>query len=587
MFLQGKFVFRLSFLIIISTIDGVFAELPPPLPGEEITDKILQSAIPKDTSELNEEKINKPNVEWYDVAAKTWEAPTISEQMSKDHTVVPLGKGGVFIPRLTELHKEPDIEIADSAGHRVTSGESGTTLSLEPGKYSIKIGSGTHRQRIVKQITVQEFKNIPVLPDWSGLLIETVDTNSTVFRGEYELVRIDEFEPFGRGYGADVAMGEAVKAWILKPGIYKILGRGESYNTLKNFITVRLMPGELSRVVLIEKKEELTIIGGGLIDINAGTKITSNWKYGGSIGGNFQFVNDINRKDGRNNNVSSNVNINSNFWLRFLNSPVEWETSISLKEGVSISRQSRISTYSVQGAPDDFKTSSLFIWRFFKRFGPYANTELATNFLPKNIARDEKEQFYFVNNNIVDFAESCDKSTMRLNPSFCPLTVDVSGGANIDVLNLNFIDVAVRLGAGSSYSDFPDKYTEILDQNKVDYDRNDSALVSKAEKGILLRFEKSTRVFEFGPSASVSGNVRIGKFGTAGAELKLFAPVLPKDRLNNPDVYLNTIVSWRIARSVTLDYEFVYQIKRPVDDYAAKVDLTSNMIILRFSYSSR
>lgn len=333
MFLHCKFVGFLTFIVLIFNVNGIFAELPPSLPGYEITDQILQSVIPADTSKSKEEKNEKPKIEWYDVAAKTWEAPIISEQMSKDLSVVPLGKGGVFIPRLTELHKEPDIQIVDSSGHTVTSGRTGITYSLEPGKYSVLIGSGTHRQRIVKQITIQEFKNIPVLPDWSGLVIETIDTNSTVFKGEYELVRIDKFEPFGRGYGADIAMGEAVKTWILKPGIYKILGRGESYNTLKNFITVRLMPGELSRVVLIEKNEELTILGGGIIDIDAGTKIASNWKYGGSIGGNIQFVNDINRKGGKNYDISSIISLNSNFWVRFLNNPVEWETSISLKEG--------------------------------------------------------------------------------------------------------------------------------------------------------------------------------------------------------------------------------------------------------------
>lgn len=587
MFLHCKFVGFLTFIVLIFNVNGIFAELPPSLPGYEITDQILQSVIPADTSKSKEEKNEKPKIEWYDVAAKTWEAPIISEQMSKDLSVVPLGKGGVFIPRLTELHKEPDIQIVDSSGHTVTSGRTGITYSLEPGKYSVLIGSGTHRQRIVKQITIQEFKNIPVLPDWSGLVIETIDTNSTVFKGEYELVRIDKFEPFGRGYGADIAMGEAVKTWILKPGIYKILGRGESYNTLKNFITVRLMPGELSRVVLIEKNEELTILGGGIIDIDAGTKIASNWKYGGSIGGNIQFVNDINRKGGKNYDISSIISLNSNFWVRFLNNPVEWETSISLKEGASISRQSQISSYSVQGAPDDFKTNSLFIWRFLKWFGPFVNTELATNLLPKNIIRDQNEFIFVVKNDSIDFSESNAKAIMRLNPSFCPLNVDVNGGANIDALNLNFLDITVRLGAGSTYSDFPDKYTEILDKKNVHYDRTDPALVSKAEKSTLLRFEKRTRVFEFGPSASVSSNVRLGRFGTAGVELKLFAPLLPKDRLKHPDSYLNTIVSWRIARAVTLDYEFVYQMKRPADDYAAKVDQTSNMILLRFSYSSR
>lgn len=570
----------LLFLFCFLSIVKVVAELPPDLPGEEVSDQFLRSVIPLDTTKP-EVTLAKPALQWYDKAAKTWEASPLSEQMSKDRTTVPMGKGGIFVPRLTELHKEPDIEIVDSVGRTRASGEPGVTYSLEPGKYSVIIGSGNHRQRIVRRVEVQEFKTIPILPDWSGLIIETIDTNSTNFKGEYEIVRIDEFEPLGRGYGTEVALGESVKAWILKPGIYKILGRGESYNTLKNFVTVRLMPGELSKLVLIERTDDLAIMGGGTIEIGAGRKIASNWKYGGNLGGNMQFINNVDNKKGKSKDFTTLMSLNSSIWLRYLNNPSEWETTLRLKEGFNLNRQS--SSYSVQKALDDFKGSTLFIWRFYKWFGPYGSAEINTNLLAKSMTRGDKDYFLILNDdNSVDTSKKKTQTSFRLNPSFSPLSVEFGAGVNVDALNLNFLDITVRLGGGSNYSNYPDKFTEFLLRSELK-SPYDSALVNKS---VLLHSEKKIKVFEFGPLGVINGNVRIGRFGSAGVELKVFVPLFPENRLMNPDFDLNTIISWRITRAVTLDYEFDYQLKQPLDPSAA-IDLATNSVVLRFSYASR
>jgi hypothetical protein len=562
------------------------AELPPALPGEEITDQVLRNSLVQDTVQIRTKDTLRPVTQWYDKAARTWDAPSLTDQMSKDNIMVPMGKGGVFIPRMTELHKEPDVEVIDSVGVSVGGGESGRTYALEPGSYYVMLGSGTHKQRIVRKVEIMEFRTIPVIPDWSGLIIETIDTNATAIRGEYELVRIDEFEPFGRGYGADVSLGEAVKTWILKPGLYKILGRGESYNTLKNFITVRLMPGELSRIVLIQRPDDLAILGGGDVDMTSGRKIASNWKFGGSVGGNIQFVNNIDKKDERKSDYSSLLNINSSTWIRYHQNPFEWETSISLNEGFNLVKQPSSSTFSIMSATDDFKVRTLFIWRFLQWLGPYGSVEAKTNLLPKDIQRGDKELFLILDNDSVRTTTEIDSSAVhRLNSSFSPITFDIGGGVNIDALDLNFMDIAIKLGAGSSYSGFPEKYTEVSG-SKINYDTSNRALALLIDKSVLLRHEKKTEIFEFGPLGQISSNLRVGRFGTAGAEVKVFAPLFPENRFTKPDFDLSTIISWRIARGVTLDYEFNYVLKQP-ENKDAVVDLATNTVLLRFSFSSR
>lgn len=571
-----SYVFSISLLVY-----NVGAELPPNLPGEEITDDVLKWKFPEDTT--RKKATAKPSTtEWYDKAAKTWEAPLLSDQMSRDTSTVPMGKGGIFIPRLTELHREPDIEIIDSTGKTITSGETGKTFSVEPGKYFVIIGSGAHRQRIVKSVEVQEFKTVPVLPDWCGLIVETVDTNTNAFRGEYELVRLEDFDPYGRGFGANVSMGEAVKTWILKPGTYKILGRGESFNTMKNFVTVRLLPGELVRFILIQRPDDQVIIGGGTVDISAGTKIASHWKYGANIGGNIQFIDEINNVEDKTDDIASLLSLFSSIWLRYINSPIEWETKLSLDEGVNLAYKSSLILTS--GASDAFKARSLFIWRFLRWIGPYGSTEVNTNILPKNLSRDKKTYFLSLKDNgsSISTQKSTDP-TFRQYPSFCPLTIDMGGGVNIDALNLNFLNITIRFGAGGSYSNYPEKYKVITSGKAITEYGIDSVL---ANNSIILKYEKTTNLLNLGPQASLSGNVRIGRFGTASAEVKILAPLYPEERFKNPDFDLNSILSWRIARSATLDYEFNYQLKQP-EQVDARINKTTHKLLLRFSYSSR
>ena len=162
------------------------------------------------------------------------------------------------------------------------SGYPGRTFSVEPGAYTVVLGSGAHEQRIVRKVTVEEGRTVPIMPDWAGLAVETVDSLGVSFRGQYELMRIDEFESYGQGYGANPELGEVVKTWIVKPGIYKILGVGQSYNSLTGFVTVRLVPGEFCRFLLVQDSTDYRILGGGTVDVTPQSKLASPWKYGAS-----------------------------------------------------------------------------------------------------------------------------------------------------------------------------------------------------------------------------------------------------------------------------------------------------------------
>jgi hypothetical protein len=564
------------------------AELPPDLPGDEITYEQLDRTVARDT--VRHELAITPQgtgLPWLDKAQKTWDAPSLAEQMAVGDNFIPIGKGGIFVPRLTAEGNAPDVNILDQKGHVAASGNIGTTFKVEPGAYRVLLGSGAHNQRTVRTVTVEEGKTVPVLPDWSALTVETIDSIAIPFRGEYELVRIDEFETYGRGFGANPDLGEVVKTWILKPGIYKILGVGQGYNSLINFITVRLVPGELCKLLLVQSHTDLRILGGGTVEVTPRSQITSHWKYGANIGGNLKFNSEIDRT-GKDTSMSTLFGLLSTLWLTFDRDPYDWQTRVRLDEGFNFSG---IKFGDLLTDADDFLLNSLFIWRILSWLGPYGRAELRTTFLPRRSIRDEKNPYYCVLNHGY-YADAPDtrfdsSRTFMLKPSFSPLLVDAGMGANADVFNFPFLETRVRVGFGSSYSYLPDRFG-IVDTSAVRYNASppDSATRALVNRCVILHPENVTTDFGFGPQASISGMLRIGRVITTDGELKIFAPVAPVQRLKRPDFDLLANVSWRLSRWITLDYSYSFLLKQP-ENTEAQIDKSTHGVWLRFSYTSR
>jgi hypothetical protein len=565
---------------------SAYAELPPNLPGEEITNDYLNAVVPKDT--VKKVIDQKPasggsGLPWLDKAQKSWDAPPLAEQMAADEALVPIGKGGIFIPRLTAASNEPDVNILDSAGRTVASGNTGRIFSLEPGLYKVVLGSGAHNQRMVRSATVEEGKTVPVIPDWAGLTVETVDSMATPFRGEYELVRIDEFQTYGRGLGTNPELGEVVKTWVLNPGVYKILGVGQGYNSLINFVTVKLLPGELCKFLLVQDTNSFRILGGGTVEVTPSSKITSHWKYGANFGGNVNFNSEVDRIT-KDTNTITLFGLLSTLWLSYQHHPYEWRTRIRLDEGFNFTglKFGNLLTNS-----DDFLLTSLLIWRFLPWLGPYGSAETRTTFLPRGFIRAENSSFFCVlddNSRIVNLSTSFDSSrSFRLKPSFTPLLLTVGVGVNVDALKYSFLETNIRAGFGSSYSYFPRQY-QIVDSSAVLlWLTTPDTLRAMARKSVILQPKEATSEFGFGPQAAVNGMLRIGRFITADGELKIFAPVAPEQRLLRPDFDLLTNISWRLSNWITLDYTYTLLLKQT----GTPLDKSTHGLWLRFSYSNR
>jgi len=584
-------------LILYNT--AAFSAPPPELPGDELTEQQIYTtkqrggdpgAAALDTALVNSARAQRS---WLDDAMNTWHAPSLAVQQSADETIVPFGKGGIFIPRLTETNSEPDVEIFDMSDNLAASGETGRTFALEPGEYRIMLGSGSVNQRIIRPVRVEEGRTLPLIPDWSGLIIDVVDEQGIALKGEYELVRIDEFDPYGRGYGASIELGETVKAWMLKPGVYKILGAGEGYNTLTNFVTVRLMPGELTNFLLIQDPENnYRIRGGGTVRLTPTTKLTSNWRFGVNLGVNVQFNTEIDHQAevGGTNTFTLGGLFDS--WLQYRKKPVEWSTRLRLEEGVNVSDNSLNSMGRAENwvnSPDRLLMSSIFIWRIFNWFGPYARAEFNTRFFDAKVKLDSESGFTYVDGDyFFNAAAGLDTTkTLSIEPGFSPLIFELGAGVSGDWNTRRYFEASARVGFGSTYSRYDDRY-RVIEASKVKYDDTDSLkrindrdLVSNS---IVLYPEKRVNIFEVGPQMSLSGTVRIGATASAAAELKLFVPVIPELRIDKPDVEFNGTLSWRLSSVLNLDYTYRQSLRQPAE-LDMPVHTSSHGIWLRLHYS--
>jgi len=564
---------------------AALAAPPPDLPGEDITNTYTEQMIPADSVAKKAPATAASPESWLDAAAKTWDAPSLERQMAEDETTIPLGMGAVYVPRFAQENLEPDVEVLDSTGSEAGAGKPGRRYAVEPGAYFVMIGSGSHKQRLVRTAVVAEGRTVPIIPDWGGLSIDVINETGISFRGEYELVRMDNYEPYGRGYGADPSLGEQPKVWILKPGLYKILGTGESYNTLKNFVTVQILQGQLIRFVLVENETDLRIQSGGVVNYDIARTFARNWKFGLDLGGTglFTGVNDRNPAPTEP-HVTTNFSVAMllNGWVRYDREPVNWETKLRLDEGLNLPD---FSFAQMENNLDEARLTSLYIWRFFSWFGPYGRLDVQSDVFPR-FARVDKNQgqkylFSIDKNGAFIRLDSLPQQTEK---SFSPMRFESGLGANLDILSMRFLEIKLRSGFGYTLNNTRDGMGEV-DSTAIDSTiaARDTALIRQSK---ILQQVDGVFSQEAGPEAGLWGMVRLGRWASLETELKIFGPVAPEQRIMKPDIDWRSTISWRATRVVSIDYRFVYILTQP-HTKALRENRSEHSVTLRFSFTSR
>ncbi|MEQ1570612.1 MAG: hypothetical protein ABMA64_33595 [Myxococcota bacterium] len=209
---------------------------------------------------------------WFALAAPAWASDPFAwselpaeDQLAADRTEIPIGKGALFVPSLTGPPNEPPVILVDGDAEDVADIPTGQRVLLDPGSYVVIVSPGSPMQGVGIAVEVREGETTTVPVEWGALRIEVVDDHRVPHRGSYELIRADDREPYGTGFGADTLAGESLMTWLLPPGVYRIVKTGSNYRALRDFATVYVPEGGFVRYRLVLDPDTGEFQGSGVL----------------------------------------------------------------------------------------------------------------------------------------------------------------------------------------------------------------------------------------------------------------------------------------------------------------------------------
>ena len=276
---------------------------------------------------------------------RTWESPPVTTQLLIDDTIIPVGKGAVFCPVMTQSENEPPFGIIQD-GRRIDDAPMGSRVALAPGIYTVVVGSGTIDQMMPKKIRVEEGATTLIKPDWAGLVVEVIDERRSSLRESYEILDAASGRSFGVGQGVTEDLDERLRTWILPPGLYKIVKPGDNLNAVVNFGTIRLAAGELIRTHLVVDETSGSFLGfGEVTDVRqtGAARRRQRWVSRTEISGNMLLNYTPASQEGSQNDAGLAASVQLLSDTRYHSGRHVVPIWLNIEEGLSVDRDSHVS----------------------------------------------------------------------------------------------------------------------------------------------------------------------------------------------------------------------------------------------------
>lgn len=482
-----------------------------------------------------------------------------SDQILDDTTVIPAGKGAIFVPALGGKPAREPVVIVRRDGQKLLTGQMGTRIVLEPGEYSLRFGSGTLEQLQSCRAQVVEQRITVIEPFWSSLDVRVVDEHFIPFRGSYELIAIPARTEYGIGFGADEERAEETKVWVLPPGMYKIVMAGGTYRDRINFSTVYLKPGELTTFTLVQDKTSGAFLGAGVIEEEQGTQLLQKWKFRALLGGDLLFLNQTAAGTGDLEGWTVTGNVFLDSMANFRSDRHQMSLRFEIEEGYVKKPKEATETLN-----DRLYFHSIYTYFLRERFGPYVRGGVESALT--------RRYFYFENkapHTVSVFEPGQDRGyqfeadeRVLLGKAFSPVQFKEGFGGNITMFNTEYLDLDVRLGLGARQYLSRGLLTEVSESdNEAVFNRVDDYSIDGIE-------------------ASVVGFGRITRYIGWSFEFDSLFP------LDKPDDYVYTlrnVMSIRLVSFASLNYKL--DLIRDPNVNPDHPTVVQHQFLIRFSYT--
>jgi len=379
----------------------------------------------------------------------TWIAPPGRGQLEQDPTLIPKGKGFIFVPTMTGSLNEPSFLVLQG-NKPIREAAPGTGVLLSPGNYELLVGSGTDLQMMSRTVPVREGMTTLIKPFWAGLVINVMSENRASINESYELYRESSQENYGLGFGIEEERGEAVKTWLLPPGVYSVVQVGDNVSTTRKF-SVRLEPGELVQRNLIVDTSDNAFIGfyppaqhGLLTQV-----VDSRWKTSLQLSGSPRLSTSQNTTGAdRSVLLLSAEIIGSSVYntdRHYANLRLDFEEGFTREEGDDFRK-----------SVDEFEVRATYIYRLSKRIGPYLRGVFNTRLFAEEARFDQPRNLLIRDGDQVEGKTGISEFT--LSPPFSPLVLRQGIGINSQVISSFPLNLDMRVGFGARQRYVTDTY---------------------------------------------------------------------------------------------------------------------------------
>lgn len=376
-----------------------------------------------------------------DADESTWSSEPARVQLMRDPSLIPKGKGMLFVPAMSvPLGNEPTFQVYRD-GNRVESQVPGRGVLLPSGYYDVLIGSGVPAQLMEYRVEVVEGQVTLMKPDWSALVIDVVDPSRASTNERYELLEGDTGETYGIGFGMEEERGERVRTWLVPPGTYHVVRVGESFTTVRKF-SVSLLPGQLTQRNLVYDADRGEFVGfyprPTLLAASARARaINSQTELSGST-----TVNTSQRTAGED-RTSINLAVQVFNRTRYNTERSFGNLRFIFEEGVT-----KEGSDDFRKSIDRFEVRGTYIYRLSRKFGPYLRGVLNTHLFPEDVRFATPTDFVKVDNGdtLATFPAATE---VTLLPSFYPLALRQGVGINSQLFRTFALNMDLRFGLGA------------------------------------------------------------------------------------------------------------------------------------------
>ena len=384
-----------------------------------------------------------------------------SAQFASDDTVVPVGKGAIFLPSLSlKADREPPVNVR-LEGKVVASGTMGRRIGVRPGHYQVTFGSGPESQRMVREVEVIEGETTLIPPDWATLDVSVVTAKFIPFLGTYEIIRMDDHEYLGVGYGVDEELGQQTQVWVLRPGLHKIVQAGSTYRARTNFSTVRMMSGSAVPFTLVQDELTRDFLGAGVAEHEPDRNPDEHWTFRSALGGSVLLTN---RSEGYSSAAAGSslgIDVFADNRARFASEPHLWTTRLEIEEGQTLqptigvdNKPGRLLDGRLQSVKDRVYLNSIYIYQWRPWVGPYLRIGGETTLFSQFSYFDKPTTIVIqdADGNNPQTRTGIDgkgETRFELAGSLAPIQLKQGTGVNFRVLHNLLMDMDVRTGLGS------------------------------------------------------------------------------------------------------------------------------------------